>query len=57
MSDVNFKHWVIEEKNNDIVWLGLDVENSSTNVLSATVLAELYQILTKLAKKPPVGRF
>ena len=55
MPENNFKHWSIEEKDNGIVWLGMDVEDSSTNVLSATVLAELYQILSKLAKNLPLG--
>ncbi len=55
MTDVDYKHWSIVEKDDGIVWLGMDVENSSTNVLSATVLAELYQILSKLSKKPPTG--
>ena len=52
MPEENYKHWAIEEKDNGIVCLGMDVEDSSTNVLSATVLAEFYQILTKLTKKP-----
>lgn len=55
MPEENYKHWAVEEKDNGIVCLGMDVEDSSTNVLSATVLAEFYQILTKLTKKPPVG--
>ncbi len=55
MPENNLKHWLVEEKNNGIVWLGMDVEDSSANILSATVLAELYQILSKLAKNPPLG--
>ncbi len=55
MSDNNYTHWTTEEKNNGIVWLGMDVADSSANVLSATVLAELNQILSKLSKKPPTG--
>ena len=55
MPDESFKHWAIEEKDNGIVWLNMDVDGSSTNVLSVTVLAEFYQILTKLAKNPPIG--
>jgi len=50
-----FQHWHVEENEAGMVWLGMDVEDSSTNVLSATVLAELYQILTKLAKQQPNG--
>ena len=55
MSDQNYKHWTVAQKDNGIVFLGMDVEGSSANVLSATVLAELYQILTKLSKSPPIG--
>ncbi len=55
MSGENYKHWTVEKKDNGIVCLGVDVEGSSANVLSATVLAELYQILTKLSRSPPVG--
>lgn len=55
MTDEIYRHWAVNEKDNGIVCLGMDVENSSTNVLSATVLAEFYQILTKLAKNPPIG--
>ena len=55
MSGENYKHWTVEKKDNGIVCLGMDVEGSSANVLSATVLAELYQILTKLSRSPPVG--
>lgn len=55
MPEENYKHWEVEEKDNGIVCLGMDVDGGSTNVLSATVLAEFYQILTKLSKKPPTG--
>ncbi len=55
MSDEIFKHWKVDQQDNGIVWLGMDVENSSTNILSATVLAELYQLLSKLSKKTPAG--
>ncbi len=55
MSDKNYTHWNIEETDNGIVWLGMDVEDSSANVLSAAVLAELNQILSKLSKSSPAG--
>ena len=55
MSEESFIHWVIEVKDNGIVWLSMDVDGSSTNILSVNVLAEFYQILTKLAKNPPIG--
>ena len=50
-----YKHWHIEKNDDDIVWLGMDVENTSTNVLSAAVLSELNQILVDLSKNLPVG--
>lgn len=50
-----FQHWHIEENAAGIVWLGMDVNGSGTNVLSATVLAELYQILSTLTKSTPAG--
>ena len=55
MHATNYKHWTIDQRHQGIVWLGMDVEDSSTNVLSAPVLAELYQILKKLSKSPPTG--
>ena len=50
-----FQHWQVEENQAGIFWLGMDVDGSSTNVLSATVLAELYQILSTLSKNTPTG--
>ncbi len=51
----NYQNWQVEQDMDDIVWLHINVVESSTNVLSANVLAELQLILTELANKPPVG--
>ena len=50
-----FQHWHVEKNEAGIIWLGMDVNGSSTNVLSATVLAELYQLLSTLSKNMPTG--
>jgi 3-hydroxyacyl-CoA dehydrogenase/enoyl-CoA hydratase/3-hydroxybutyryl-CoA epimerase len=55
MSETKFQHWHVEENEDGIFWLGMDVDGGSTNVLSAPVLAEFYQILIKLSKQPPAG--
>jgi 3-hydroxyacyl-CoA dehydrogenase/enoyl-CoA hydratase/3-hydroxybutyryl-CoA epimerase len=51
----DYKHWQLEKNSDGIVWLGMDVEDSSTNVLSASVLSELNQILVDLSKSLPTG--
>ena len=51
----NYTHWQIEENNQGIVWLGIDVDGASANVLSATVLSELNQILVHYSKSTPSG--
>ncbi len=50
-----YKHWSIEKNNDGIVWLGIDVEDASANVLSASVLAEFNQILVQCSKDLPTG--
>ena len=35
----NFSHWTLEKDPNNFVWLSLDVQESSANVLSADVLS------------------
>ena len=51
----NFQHWKIEENNEGIVWLSMDVDGASANVLSAAVLAELNQLLVHYSNKLPKG--
>lgn len=41
------KHWVIDNRN-EVIWLGMDVAESNTNVLSAEVLMELSDCLDTL---------
>ena len=50
-----FKHWQVETNEDGIIWLGIDVEDASANVLSANVLAELNQILVQLSKDLPTA--
>lgn len=49
------KHWQIENDNSGICWLSLDKADSSTNVLSSSVLKELAELVSQLELDPPVG--
>ena len=44
----NFRHWALEKDPNNFVWLSLDVQESSANVLSADVLNEFHKIIESL---------
>ncbi len=46
-------HWTRDEE--EIVWLSIDKADASTNVLSADVLEELYEILNALRNDRPKG--
>lgn len=50
-----YKNWKIEKDEEDICWLHLDVENSSTNILRSDVISELSEILNELAQSLPAG--
>jgi 3-hydroxyacyl-CoA dehydrogenase/enoyl-CoA hydratase/3-hydroxybutyryl-CoA epimerase len=50
-----FKHWSLERDADALAWLRLDKAGSSTNTLSADVLAELSAMLDQLAAMPPKG--
>lgn len=50
-----YKHWKTELDEDNICWLHLDVENSSTNVLSSSVLDELSEILNEQVQSLPKG--
>jgi len=50
-----YKHWNVDENSDGVVWLGMDLEDASTNVLSASVLSEFNQILVELSKNLPAG--
>ncbi|MGE5468209.1 MAG: crotonase, partial [Ignavibacteria bacterium] len=47
------KHWKIDTDAEGICWATLDKADSSTNVLSAEVMAELGQVLDACDKAPP----
>lgn len=49
------KHWHLTQDNDDIAWLSLDKQDSSTNTLSAEVLLELDALLDKLTSEPVKG--
>jgi len=51
----HFIHWQVEYAPDRIVWLGLDKQNASTNVLSRDVLTELETLIGKLVESPPAG--
>ncbi|MDH5509421.1 MAG: 3-hydroxyacyl-CoA dehydrogenase NAD-binding domain-containing protein [Nitrospinota bacterium] len=51
----DYKHWNIEIDADRIVWLGMDVEGSSVNVLSSTVMEELRLVIGEIEKSPPAG--
>ena len=44
-----FQHWTVDTDNNKFVWLCLDVQQSSANVLSAEVLEEFHNITESLS--------
>ena len=52
---MSYKNWKIEKDEEDICWLHLDVENSSTNILRSDVISELSEILNELAQSLPAG--
>ena len=51
----NFSHWTIDKDKNNFVWLSLDVQESSANVLSADVLSEFHNIIESLHLDHPEG--
>lgn len=50
-----YRHWAIETDSSRVSWLCLDKAESSANVLSAEVLQELDQIVTKIANDSSNG--
>ncbi|HUL93204.1 MAG TPA: 3-hydroxyacyl-CoA dehydrogenase NAD-binding domain-containing protein [Burkholderiales bacterium] len=51
----DYRHWKLETDGDKVVWLSFDKAGSSTNVLSAEVMAELDRILDELAAQRPAG--
>ena len=50
-----YRNWKIETDGDGIAWLSLDKADSSTNVLSADVMAELDRVLEELTGQKPRG--
>ena len=51
----DYRHWKLETDGDNLVWLSLDKASSSTNVLSADVMAEFDRILDGFAAQKPRG--
>ena len=54
MSD-QYNNWAMSHDQDNLVWVKLDVAESSTNILSKRVLDEFRQILDQLASEVPTG--
>lgn len=50
-----YKHWTWQDDEHGIVWLHLDVADSTTNVLCSPVFSELESILDRLESSTPKG--
>ncbi len=55
MSNKQWKHWHLETDEDDVIWLHFDKAESSTNVFSADVFAEFFEILDQLSGINPKG--
>lgn len=55
ITKLDLKHWKIKQSEDGIVWLGLDQEGSSTNVLSHDVTLELAKIISEIESAIPTG--
>ncbi|HJP39863.1 MAG: 3-hydroxyacyl-CoA dehydrogenase NAD-binding domain-containing protein [Gammaproteobacteria bacterium] len=51
----DFIHWRVEYSPDRVVWLGLDKQGASANVLSSEVLTEFESIIDLLVATPPAG--
>ena len=49
------KHWHIENDISGLCWLSIDKTDSTTNVLSGSVLKELSELVDHLELDPPIG--
>ena len=54
-SSDKYENWVVEQDTHEIVWLKIDVNDRTTNVLNTNTFNELHAILTNLSKKTPIG--
>ncbi|MCH8846217.1 MAG: enoyl-CoA hydratase/isomerase family protein [Proteobacteria bacterium] len=50
-----WKNWHLETDEDDIVWLHFDKAESSTNVFSADVFVEFFEVLDQLSEMNPKG--
>jgi len=50
-----YRHWKLDTDHDNIVWLSIDKEGASANVLSADVMAELDRVLDELGARKPRG--
>src|SRR5438128_9372648 len=50
-----YKHWKLQTDRDNIVWLALDKQGASANILSAEVMAEFDRILDELRAQNPRG--
>lgn len=55
MSNKQWKNWKLEADEDNIVWLHFDKAGSGTNVFSAEVFAEFFEILEQLPDMKPKG--
>ncbi len=55
ISNKIYRHWWLEQDEENLVWLHLDKADSSTNTLSEAVLTELEDALNYLHHHPPKG--
>ncbi|MBT6211442.1 MAG: hypothetical protein HOI35_15675 [Woeseia sp.] len=54
-SETTATNWTLETDDNSVAWLCIDKADSSANVLSASVLHELDDLLTGFERQPPTG--
>jgi 3-hydroxyacyl-CoA dehydrogenase/enoyl-CoA hydratase/3-hydroxybutyryl-CoA epimerase len=52
---MNLNHWKLDRDADGLAWATLDKAGTSTNTLSADVMAELAQLLDELDRQPPKG--
>lgn len=55
MNAESLRHWRIERDTDGIAWCSLDVQDSSTNILSEEVLDEFSKLITSLESDVPRG--
>jgi len=54
-NEKNYQHWTLSTDKDNLMWLCLDMHESSANVLSAEVLEELFNILEYVHLHLPAG--